>query len=80
MLVNILAFGIAKDIIGSQKLEIELSANCTVERLKGILCERYPKFSDLRSLSFAVDEEYREDGYVLQDGVEIVLIPPVSGG
>ena len=27
-----------------------------------------------------MDEEYRDDAYLLNDGVEVVIIPAVSGG
>ena len=78
--VELLAFGIAKDIVGSNQLTIEIDANSTVGQLKGILFEDYPAFVKLRSLSIAVNEEYRTDDYLLSEQDEIVIIPPVSGG
>ena len=80
MKINILAFGIAKDIIKGQTLDLEVEDNSTVGKLKSVLCTQYPDFERLRSLAIAVNEEYREDDYLLSEKDEIVIIPPVSGG
>jgi molybdopterin converting factor small subunit len=80
MKINIIAYGIAKDIIGQRQRELEIPDGSTIYGLKEILMQQYPAFSTLRSLSFAVGEEYRNDDFVLGDGWEVVLIPPVAGG
>ena len=80
MKVNIIAYGIAKDIIGGKKLELDIPEGSTIHQLKEILLQQYPGFSTLRSLSFAVGEEYREDDFLLGEASEVVLIPPVAGG
>ena len=41
---------------------------------------KYPEFEKLKSLKFAVNEDYQEDGYRLKENDEVVIIPPVSGG
>ena len=38
------------------------------------------KLAELNTLSFAVNEEYRADDFVLSEDDEVVIIPPVSGG
>jgi len=80
MTTEIIAFGIAKDIVGGQRLQLELSDGSTVGSLKGLICQKFPAFDKLRSLAIAVNEEYREDDFVIQTGDEVVIIPPVSGG
>ena len=80
MEIRILAFGIAKDILGTNKSSLQLPANTTVHSLKEHLLGVHPDFSKLTSLRFAVNEEYVQDSYELVDGDEVVLIPPVSGG
>ena len=45
-----------------------------------MLVHQFPELASLRSLSFAVGEDYQEDNYVLREGDEVVVIPPVSGG
>lgn len=78
--INILAFGIAKDIINGSTLGLEVQDGTTVGDLKKKLVGQFPDFEKLRSLSIAVNEEYREDDFVLSEKDEIVIIPPVSGG
>jgi molybdopterin converting factor subunit 1 len=80
MNINILAFGIAKDIINGSTLGLEIQDGTTVGDLKVKLISQFPDFEKLRSLSIAVNEEYQEDDFVLSEKDEIVIIPPVSGG
>jgi molybdopterin converting factor small subunit len=80
MKINLIAFGIAKDILQSKQLEFELRPGDTISSLKENLYQRYPDFSKLKSLAFAVGEDYQEDSYSLHENDEVVIIPPVSGG
>lgn len=80
MQINILAFGIAKDILGATQLSLEVNPGLTVAELKQELCGRFPDFSKLTSLRVAVNSEYADDDTSLRPSDEIVLIPPVSGG
>lgn len=78
MKINILSFGVAKEIILTNSLELE--DNSTVKDLLDNLISKYPKLSALKSLAVAVNEEYQEGPYILSDSDEIAIIPPVSGG
>jgi molybdopterin synthase sulfur carrier subunit len=80
MTLQILTFGIARDIVGSSTLAFETDDSTTVEGLKKQLFERYPRFGDLRSLLIAVNSEYGGEDKILREKDEIALIPPVSGG
>lgn len=80
MNLNILTFGIARDIVGGSDFEVELREGANIADLKALLYSQYPEFERLASFAIAVDEEYRDDEYILSQGVEIVIIPPVSGG
>ena len=80
MKIKILAFGIAKDILQGQTAEIELTSGNDVQSLKQTLCAQFPDFEKLKSLSIAVNEEYRTDEFQLKESDEVVIIPPVSGG
>ncbi len=80
MKIDILAFGIAKDIIQGQTLQVEMPSGATVGSLKAMLTERFPRFEKLRSLAIAVNTEYRSDEFPLHEKDEVVIIPPVSGG
>jgi len=80
MKIKLIAFGIAKDILQAKQLELDMEEGDTILALKHALFRRYPEFSKLKSLSFAVGENYETDSYTLQERDEIVIIPPVSGG
>lgn len=79
MQVRLIAYGIAREIVQTRELQLEIPGP-TIGQLREELMARYPTFGQLRSLSFAVNEAYRDDGYALQDDDEVVIIPPVSGG
>ena len=80
--MNVLFFGIAKDIVGSSEIVFsgDLKKPRTVAALKKQLIDSYPEFSTLTSLAVAVNSEYAEDDVPLKGTEEIAIIPPVSGG
>lgn len=80
MTIRLTAYGIAKDILQSRNLEIELKEGDTISTLKQELFQKYPDFLSLQSVSFAVGENYQPDNYSLHDNDEVIIIPPVSGG
>jgi molybdopterin converting factor subunit 1 len=80
MKVNVLAFGIAKDIVGGSSTEVALSGDATVEELRSVLETQYPRLKQLSSFMIAVNDEYAEAGQVLALEDEVAIIPPVSGG
>lgn len=79
MKLTLISYGIAKEILPAHKHEIDLPVQ-TIEDLKTKLFNSYPELEKLRSISFAVNEEYRDDNYTLSENDEIVIIPPVAGG
>jgi molybdopterin converting factor subunit 1 len=78
--ISILIFGIIKDIVGKNKLVIEIANDSTVSTLKNRLLDEYPELIKYKNYSVAVNEEYVEDDYHLDNNDVIALIPPVSGG
>lgn len=80
--MNVLLFGIAKDIVGKSQLQFSESDDIprTVLELKNRISVQYPEFSKLSSLAVAVNSEYAEDDVSLNGSDEIAIIPPVSGG
>ncbi len=79
--MEILLFGIAREIVGDVVLKIPGHANLhDVNDLRAWLEERYPQFKGLSSLAVAVNREYAQNNDPLPPGAEIALIPPVSGG
>lgn len=80
MKVNVLLFGITKDIVGKQFVEFELPSKSNVAEFKRLLQERYPELIELNALAVAVNSEYANDQLLISENDEIALIPPVSGG
>ncbi|MCL1677706.1 MULTISPECIES: MoaD/ThiS family protein [Elizabethkingia] len=80
MKLKILAFGIAKDILGAAEKDIDLVEGTTVQNLKLKLEDEYAELKHLKSYFIAVDDEYAENDQVIISTNEIAIIPPVSGG
>ncbi len=80
MKINLLAFGITRDIVGGSEFQFDLAEGATVSELKARLGEQYPPLARLQSLAIAVNGEYAGEEVALKATDEIVLIPPVSGG
>jgi molybdopterin synthase catalytic subunit len=81
MRVQLLAFGILRDTLGSTMGPMELPAGSTV----GDLVERCRALTPgngmlWSSIAVAVNEEYVPVSHPLGDGDEVALLPPVSGG
>ena len=80
MEINVLAFGIAKDIFGASMVSLQLTNDATVSNLKYLLENQFPKLKQLASYMVAVNNEYALDGDTVHQRDEIAIIPPVSGG
>ncbi len=81
--MNILLFGVTKDIVGSGTINVPLSSADklkTVADLKHYLGKTYPGLTKLSSLAVAVNNSYALDNAKIDNFDEIALIPPVSGG
>ena len=80
MTIKILAFGIARDIVGGSTFEVQITEGATVFELQEHLLNQYPQFNDLASMLIAVNLEYGVYDTILKETDEVALIPPVSGG
>jgi molybdopterin converting factor subunit 1 len=78
--MNILCFGIARDITGGPSLQLDGLAGSTVAELRERLIAHYPAFGELSSFAIARNEQYATEEEVITEGDEVVIIPPVSGG
>ncbi len=80
MEINVLAFGIAKEIFGGTNVIVPLQNDATVSNLKYDLEQRYPRLKQLATYMVAVNNEYALEGDTIHERDEIAIIPPVSGG
>lgn len=81
MRVRVLLFGVLKDIFQRSEDLVELRSGATVsdllEHYRGLAPEGAGIF---HSLALAVNHEYAAPARRLQEGDEVALLPPVSGG
>ncbi|KOF02323.1 molybdopterin synthase sulfur carrier subunit [Roseivirga seohaensis] len=80
MKIEVIAFGIAKDILNSNQVTLEMEEQSSVADVRQALVDLYPAFQGLASLQLAVNADYVSDDYLIKENDEVVLIPPVSGG
>ena len=81
MKVNVLYFGMLKDVFRLDHEEVELGEMSTAGALVDLLRERVRTATGLwDSLGVAVNQEYVRRDVLLHEGDEVALLPPVSGG
>jgi MoaD family protein len=81
MRVSIQFYSYFKDLTGCAQLTEELPAKSSVSDLLEKLFARFPKLAAMeRAMLVAVGVEYQPRGYVLKEGDEVSLFPPVQGG
>ena len=81
MQVRLLFFATLKDIVGARQLQIDLPAGSTIADLLTRLESSYPRFKDYRPvLLTAINEDYVDKNARINEGDEVAIFPPVSGG
>lgn len=81
MRVRVLVFGILKDMVSAPSTTLELPDGACACDLIDHYRERLPECRELLdSVAVAVNREYVSADHVLQEGDEVALLPPVSGG
>ena len=81
MKVRLLAFATAGDALGATELEMELPEGSRVADLRARLDRDHPALGPLwPRIAVAVDGRIAGPDALLSDGVEVALLPPVSGG
>jgi molybdopterin synthase catalytic subunit len=81
MQVRLLFFATLKDIVGAREMRVDMPAGATIADVLTRLENSYPRVRDYRSVVLtAVNEEYVDHNAPLNDGDEVAIFPPVSGG
>jgi molybdopterin converting factor subunit 1 len=81
MTVRVRLFARARDLAGTDAVDVELPAGGTVADLRLQLGEKCPALRALLARSaVAVNEEFAGDDIVISAAAEVALLPPVSGG
>lgn len=81
MSVTVHLWSYFRDLAGTSRLEIDVPAGGTIADLLDAVYAAQPKLAGLRnSTLIAVGVDYQRPDYVLQQGEEVSLFPPVQGG
>jgi molybdopterin converting factor subunit 1 len=77
--VVIFFFGAVADAAGKREAEVEVTEGLTAGELIESLKAKHPGLAG-QKLLFAVNEEYADPATPLQNGSEVAIFTPVSGG
>lgn len=82
MRVNVVFYGGLKRDVGARQQVLEVDReSLTMAELVDMLTVQYPALAPrLGTMAYVVANEVVEPDYVLSDGDEAGLLPPVSGG
>ena len=81
ILVRVLAFARVREIAGHSEFERELDAGATIGSLWAALVDELPELAHFsKSIRFAHNGQIAGAASLLEDGDEVALLPPVSGG
>jgi molybdopterin converting factor small subunit len=81
MRVTVCFYSYFKDLTGCARTTEELADGSTLDDLFRALVVRFPKLGPMRKVTLiAVGVDYQNLTYVLKEGEEVSLFPPVQGG
>lgn len=70
-----------KDMTHCSDTVVSVTPNATIRDLKAAIFQQFPKLSAVeKSMLVAVGVDYQNNDYVLREGDEVSLFPPVQGG
>ncbi len=81
MLRTVLLFASARDILGCDRIEIEIADDASAGDVLDKLGQLSPTMAELVPYCrLAIDDRYAETSAPVASARELALIPPVSGG
>ncbi|MEO8893463.1 MAG: molybdopterin converting factor subunit 1 [Coleofasciculaceae cyanobacterium] len=79
--ITVKLFAAYQEVYGVPELILEVPSQTTVSAILDQLINDHPELNQWRNLTrFGVNLQFVEPENILQNGDEVVLIPPVSGG
>jgi len=79
VVVKVLFFGAAADVVGSRQFELAADGATTAKSLIDQFAREHPRLAN-HKLLVAVNEEYADVEALLRDGDEVAIFTAVSGG
>ena len=81
MTVQVLFFGMLKDLLGRASDTLDVADGATMGTVFEHYASQYPRLNEMAdSIALARNHEFAGPDQALSDGDEIALMPPVSGG
>jgi molybdopterin converting factor small subunit len=81
MKISVLFHSYFRELTGCSQLTVEVPEGTPMKKLISQLQQQFPKLKSIeKSTLVAVGVEYQRGDYVLRDGDEVSLFPPVQGG
>ena len=79
--VTVKLFARLREVVGARELQRKLYDGATVDDLLRVLQAEFPRLVDLTTRTLiSVNQEFATPDSLLQDGDEVAIFPPVSGG
>jgi molybdopterin synthase sulfur carrier subunit len=79
--ITVKLFAVYQETYGIPELRLEFPPQTQVKAVLEYLLQEKPQLEEWRNLTrFGINLQFVEPDTLLQDGDEVVLIPPVSGG
>jgi molybdopterin converting factor subunit 1 len=79
--IRVRLFAIQRELAGAREIALDLPPGATIEAAWTALVERHPVLAPGRpAVRFARNGEYTDPETALDDGDELAIIPPISGG
>jgi molybdopterin synthase catalytic subunit len=81
MKLTVRFFATYRDVAGKPQIAMEIADGASLGDLLELLYDAYPKLKKWsESIICSVNRKYADDDKVLEQGDEVALLPPVSGG
>jgi sulfur-carrier protein len=81
MRVSVHFYSYFKDLTGCAEITEDLPSGATIDQLLANLFAKFPKLAAMqRSMLIAVGVEYQKPEFLLREGDDVSLFPPVQGG
>jgi molybdopterin synthase sulfur carrier subunit len=79
--ITVKLFAAYQEAYGASEFKLSFSEKISVQAVLDYILREHPELEQWRSFTrFGVNLQFVEPDTLLQDGDEVVLIPPVSGG
>lgn len=79
--ITVKLFAAYQEAYGQPEIDLEVVAGTTMREVCDRICAPYPKLASLKPITrYGINLKFVDAETPVQDGDEVVLIPPVSGG